>query len=228
MKCPYPSCRKDYNDESWPKVMDSWITPSGTGGSIAERTFHNRLYIVTRRCRFCQQLFHEIYVGRENFEDHTKDFEELDPTLELLVTYPVSKTKFEAKNIPKTIIDAFNEAERCRSVGSLTGTGGCLRKAVYTLCDDRNTGGRDYREKIENLPVKETYKELLKQIKWIGDNTTKPGEEKYTMEMIDVALEILPILIDDMYIKDEKTTEAARLLAKARSINQNIEVKKKK
>ena len=66
----------------------------------------------------------------------------------------------------------------------------------------------------------------LKQIKWIGDNTTKPGEEKYTMEMIDVALEILPILIDDMYIKDEKTTEAAKLLAKARSINQNLVEKK--
>lgn len=46
------------------------------------------------------------------------------------------------------------------------------------------------------------------------------------MEMIDVALEILPILIDDMYIKDEKTAEAAKLLAKARSINQNLVEKK--
>lgn len=98
MKCPYPNCRKDYNEESWPKVMDRWITPPGTGGSIAERAFHNRLYIVTRKCKFCQQLFHDIYVGRENFEDHTKMFEELDPTLESLVSYPVSKTKDE-KNL---------------------------------------------------------------------------------------------------------------------------------
>jgi len=223
MKCPYPNCRKDYNDKAWPKALDSWITPEGTGGSIAERAFHNRLYVITRKCRFCQQLFHEIYAGRENFEDHTKRFAELEPTLELLVTYPVAKTKFEAKTVPQKVIDAFQEAERCRSVGSLTGSGGCLRKSVYALCEDRGATGKDYREKIGNLPVKETYKELLKQIKWLGDNATKPGEEKYTLEMVDVALEILPILIDDMYIKDEKTIEAAKLLAKARSTNQNLE-----
>lgn len=223
MKCPYPDCRKDYNDGSWPKVMDNWITPPNTGGSIADRKFHNRIYLITRQCRFCQQLFHEVYVGRENFEDHTKSFAELDPTLESLVTYPVAKTKFEAKNVPKKVIDAFNETERCRSVGSLTGTASCLRKAVYALCDDRKTVGRNYREKISNLQVKEAYKELLRQIKWLGDNMTKSDEEKYTMKMIDVALEILPVLIDDMYTKDEKTAEASKLLAKARSVNMSKE-----
>ena len=223
MKCPYPNCRKDYNDEAWPKAMNTWVSPSGTGGSIAERAFHNRLYLITRKCRFCHQLFHDVYVGRENFEDHTKGFEELEPTLELLVTYPVSKTKFEAKNIPKKVIDAFNEAERCRSVGSLTGAGGCLRKTIYSVCDDKKVGGDNYREKIGNLNVKDTYKELLKQIKWLGDNMTKPGEEKYTMEMVDVALEILPVLVDDLYLKDEKADEAAKLLAKARSVNKSAE-----
>lgn len=98
MKCPYPNCRKDYNDDSWPKVMDSWLTPTGTGSSINNRGFFNRLYIVTRKCRFCDQLFHDISVGHENFEDHTKRFEELEPTIEPLVTYPLSKTNFEAKD----------------------------------------------------------------------------------------------------------------------------------
>lgn len=216
MKCPYPDCRKDYNDDSWFRIMDQWIDPRGAQESKSEREFHNRLYVITRECRFCGQFFHEVFVGHENFDE---DHDEIDPTLEPLVTFPVAKTKFEAKNVPKEEVNAFQEAERCRSVGSLTGTGGCLRKAVYALCDDKKVSGGDYREKISNLPVKEEYKELLKQIKWIGDNTTKPGEEKYTMKMIDVAIEILPILIDDMYIKDEKTAEATRLLAKARSAN---------
>lgn len=220
MKCPYSNCRKDYNDEAWPKLLKSWITPKGTGDSIAERKFQNRLYVITRQCRFCHQLFHEVYVGRENFDSH---FDAIEPTLELLIAYPVAKTKFEAKTIPENIIDAFHEAERCRSVGSLTGAGGCLRKAIYALCDQIGTDGRDYREKIGSLPVKETYKELLKQVKWLGDNATKPGEEKYSMEMIDVALEILPVLIDDMYIIDEKTIEATKLLARARSVNKKLE-----
>ncbi|MFA5792207.1 MAG: hypothetical protein WC884_04225 [Candidatus Paceibacterota bacterium] len=214
MKCPYNDCRKDYNDESWPKVKDTFIDPSDFGGSINDTEKENRIYLVSRRCRFCNRLFHEIFVGHGIFD---KDIYEIKPELELLVTYPVSKTKFESKNIPQKILDTFNEAERCRSVGSLTGTGGCLRKSVYTLCDLLEVTGSDYREKIGNLPVKDMYKELLKHIKWIGDNTTKPGEEKYTMKMLDLALEILPVLIDDIYLKDERINEANRLLAKVKS-----------
>ena len=37
--------------------------------------------------------------------------------------------------------------------------------------------------------------------------------------MVDVALEILPVLIDDLYLKDEKMDKASKLLAKARSVN---------
>lgn len=212
MRCPYSECHKDYN-EGWKKEYEGWIDPDSFNGSINHKTFHNRLFIITRQCRFCHNYFHEIYIGHENYDGGKKE-----PTLELLVTYPVSKTKFEAKNIPKTVLSAFNEAERCRSVGSLTGTGGCLRKVVYELCDARKADGVDYREKITNLPVKDTYKDLLKQIKWLGDSATKPGEEKYTMPMIDIALEILPVIIDDLYLKDEKTENATRLLAKARSV----------
>jgi len=220
MRCPYSDCRKDYNDETWLKVVDSWINPSDFGSSINERKTQNRLYIVSRRCRFCHSLFHEVWVGHEDFKD---GWQEIDNTLELLVSYPISKTKFESKSIPKKVLDAFNEAERCRSVGSLTGTGGCLRKSVYALCDAQEISGSDYREKISNLPVKGIYKELLKQIKWLGDSTTKPGEEKYDMTMVDVAMEILPVLIDDIYLKDERAEEAARLLAKAKSLNNSKE-----
>ncbi len=219
MRCPFPDCRKDYNDDHWPKAMEGWINPSGVGDSIKERQSLHRLFVITRRCKFCLQFFHDVYVGHENFEDHTKRFTELEPTIIPLVTYPVSKTQFEAKNIPKKIIDAFNEAERCRAVGSLTGVGGCLRKTVYALCDEIGVQGRDYREKIANLPVKDIYQELLKQIKWLGDNATKPDGESYTMEMADLALEMLPLLIDDLYLKDERVEKAAKLLAKGRSIS---------
>lgn len=223
MKCPYPNCKKDYNDESWPRVMEEWIDPEGFGRSINERKTLNRLFVVSRKCRFCGQYFHDVYIGHENFDIA---FDEEKSTLELLVTYPIGKTQFEAKTIPDKVIESFHEAERCRAVGSLTGTGGSLRKSVYTLCDELRTIGEDYKEKIENLPVKDSYKELLKQIKWLGDNTTKPGEEKYSMEMVDSAIEILPLLIDDIYIKDEKTDQTTKLLARARSVNRIDIIKK--
>ncbi len=143
------------------------------------------------------------------------------PLLEPLVSYPSSKSQFESKGVPQVIRDHFNEAERCRSVGSTTGTGACLRKSVYALCDDKGAEGGDYREKISNLPVKDAYKELLKQIKWLGDNTTKPGEEIYTKEMVDEALEILPLLVDELYAVDDRIEKATKLLARARSKNPN-------
>jgi len=207
MKCPYVDCQKDYNDE-WSKKFDEFINPNDFGHSQIERRKHSRVYIITRKCGFCNRYFHEIFVGHET---------ERENSLKSLISYPLSKTKFKAKGIPQKAIDAFNEAERCRSVGSLTGTGGCLRKVIYAVCDDKDVDGKDYREKINNLPVKDTYKELLKQIKWLGDTTTKPGKEKYTMKMADDAFEILSILIDDLYLKDEKMEEVAKLLAKTRS-----------
>lgn len=145
----------------------------------------------------------------------------MNNTKELLFTFPSSKTKFEAKKIPKNIKDAFSEAERCRSIGSLSGVGACLRKTIYMICDDQQVSGDDYRKKIGNLPFKGGYKELLKQIKFLGDNTTKPGEEKYVMKDADLALDVLPILIEELYAKDEKIDEVEKILAKVRSTKKN-------
>lgn len=216
MKCPYSDCRKDYNDSLWDNVAEDWINPNDYNASFAQRTSDDRIFLISRRCRFCQRLFHEIFIGKEKFD---KEIGWGEPILNPLISYPQSKTKFESKKVPKIVVDAFNEAERCRSVGSLTGTGGCLRKTIYTLCDEIGVEGEDYRKKISNIPVKDIDKELLTQIKWLGDNITKPGEEKYTMEMVDAALEILPVIIDNLYIQDEKTEDIAKLLAKARSAN---------
>lgn len=220
MKCPYPDCRKDYNDD-WEPVQNEYLNPDGFGHSQLEKEHRNRLHITTWQCRFCHQYFHSVSVGQEVFETNARGYtNKVRDDLESLVIYPVSKTKFEAKTIPARVRDAFNEAERCRSVGSVTGAGAALRKAIYALCDEKAATGADYREKIGNLPVKDDgHKELLKQFKWLGDNVTKPGEETYDVKMLDAALEILPVVIDGMYLQKEKEEETAKLLAKARSAN---------
>ncbi len=208
MKCPYPECQKDYNDEHWDKAYNGFVNPDDFGGSWKERLNLNRLFLISRHCRFCHQYFHEVFMGHET---------DGDEKLEFLAAYPSAKTTFEATKTPKTVRDYFNEAERCRSIGSLTGTGACLRKAVYALCDDANSLGRDYREKITNLPVRTELQELLKQIKWLGDNVTKPGPETYSLEMVDAAIEILPLVVDELYAKDERMEKASKILAKALS-----------
>ncbi len=212
MKCPYSNCRKDYNEE-WPNVFEGFINPKPFGASQVERS-QERPYMELRRCRFCNQLFFSLFIANEGWSGY--DFQIAKK--EIIISYPAASSKFTSKKVPGQVIESFNEAERCRSVGSLTGAGACLRKAIYTVCDDKVKTDDDYREKIVNLPVKSEYKELLKQIKWLGDNVTKPASEGYSLPMIDLALDILPIIIDQLYAKDEQIEQVGKLLAKARSI----------
>lgn len=201
MKCPYHDCQKDFNPE-WGNQIER-VHPT----SHCEKG--DGLWIETSTCKFCERKFHEIY--RALYHDgYTRK-------KELLFIFPSTKTNFESKKIPKEIREAFNEAERCRSVGSLTGVGACLRKTVYSICDDKKVAGKNYKIKISNLPVKGKYQDLLKQVKWLGDNTTKPGEEKYSMEDATLALEILPLLIEELYAKDEVIEKVEKVLSKVKS-----------
>jgi hypothetical protein len=207
MKCPYHDCQKDFNVEWGADVKDVYPTPYCEEG--------DGLRIATATCRFCKRQFHEISRTKKVKNEQFDRYDTVKK--ELLFTFPSGKTQFESKSIPQKIKEYFNEAERCRSIGSLTGVGACLRKTVYAICDDKNVDGRDYREKIGNLPVKGKYQDLLKQVKWLGDMTTKPGDEKYSMADVDLALQILPLIIEELYVKDEKIEEVERILAKVRS-----------
>lgn len=210
MKCPYHDCQKDFNPEwgdSRQTVEPTTYSEEGDG-----------LWVETFSCKFCNRQFHEIYRSQDVVDkDHNDRTRHTQQRKELLFTFPTMKTKFLAKRIPSKIKQYFNEAEQCRAIGSLTGVGACLRKTVYAICDDKNTQGRDYREKIGNLPVAGKYQDLLKQIKWLGDNTTKPNEENYSLTEADLALEILPLLIEELYEKDEKIEEVEKILAKVKS-----------
>ena len=193
----------------------------GAQANYGAEFFLNRVFLVSRKCHFCNQLFHEIYVGHENKYEFNDEGELVpgsdDPTRELVATYPAAKASFKSKAVPKSIRELFHEAERCRSIGAMTGVSACLRKAVYTLCDDQKASGDTYREKITNLPVTgEVYKELLRQVKFIGDNMTKPDGDNYTSVQIDIALGVLPVVIDKVYEQDEQIDSAQKALAAAR------------
>lgn len=150
-----------------------------------------------------------------------------DPVVEFLASYPPSKTRFESKSLPKEARDAFHEAERCRSVGALVGASACLRKCIYAVCDDLKVAGDNYREQIDNLPAKKAeYRELLKQVKFLGDNMTKPSGTEYNKQQIDLAVEVLPLVLDDIYATDGKVLLAQKILAKVQSKNSGQKVKK--
>ncbi len=46
---------------------------------------------------------------------------------------------------------------------------------------------------------------------------TKPSGTEYTKEQINLALEVLPLALDDLYATDAKVLEAQKILAKVSS-----------
>jgi hypothetical protein len=224
MKCPYHDCQKDYNDERWAPYYEGFIQDVKDMSPYDKQLQDGKLHIKARCCHFCNRFFYDIHIGHAEQRKSPIQYSDEIILDEFLMSYPSSKNIFEAKSVPEKIRNYYNEAERCRSIGSLTGVGACLRKTIYAVCDDQQAQGNDYREKISNLSIKNSYSELLKQIKWLGDNTTKPGKEKYTLEMVDQAIKIIPLLIDELYSKDERAEKIAKLLANTRS-KQDKEIK---
>lgn len=212
MKCPH--CGKDYNPD-WPTVKK--FVNHDEDSAIVIKSQPHQVFVESMRCRFCNNLFHDIFIGYEDWQlEQGSPWECKSIIKEPLISYPFAKTSFES-NVPKSIVDAFNEAEKCEAIKSVTGAGACLRKTVYMLCDDLKIQGRDYREKITNLSTKQIFRNALHQIKWLGDTVTKPGEEKYTLSDIKDALELLPPLIEELYAKDERIEQITKSLAKINS-----------
>lgn len=138
----------------------------------------------------------------------------LKPTL--LFQYPPRKVFFGKDVVPKVILDAFNEAERCYSIGSRTGTTACLRKCIYLICDDKVSDPTlvDYSEKIKALfPQGTNFFELSQQIKWLGDKHVHGEQEMaYTDQSIKMALDIFPIIISEIYERPEVIKQAKNIL----------------
>lgn len=226
MKCPH--CTKDINF-SW---ANKQIELSKNSASP--------IFYQTLECHHCHQIIFFLFKGLTYFfheeikssissyarravlgpqsvteKSHVKELKKINeiPT-DLIFQYPFQKTVFNITGISIKIKESLNEAERCFSVGARNGTTACLRKCIYAICDDRKVEGADYSKKIEKLfPLKNEFSELAKQIKWLGDNHMhNVNEEKYTKEHIEKAIEVMPLIIREIYGNDEKIKEVKNLL----------------
>lgn len=69
----------------------------------------------------------------------------------IIFQYPSGKAELP-DYIPENIRKFYREAVNAYNFGLLNSASIMCRKVIYELCDKQRTTGKDYKEKIKNLP----------------------------------------------------------------------------
>ena len=226
-KCPH--CNRDCHSDD---RVDAGVIPEDIGlektegehGGIVAKTPEIIAY-QAYQCRFCENVFCNFFKSRKihrvapgvpwSEAVHQEKTTEIKLG-EKIFSYPTSGLGFTADSVPENIQKTFEEALKCFSVGSNLGTATCLRRCVYELCDDQEASGEHYAQKIINLKIDQDT-ELLQHIKWLGDDFAHEGPDAFDSDMVEKAVEVTRIIIEDIYRKDELKEEAAKVLKRGRT-----------
>lgn len=238
LKCPFPSCKKDVDFGWTDKEIEISCSENNPVFYRLLRCHHceeTAFFLFKGLTEAKKEEFQETRNSYAMIGGNRGNNSEPRPLIlnlqelvnkesKLIFQYPFRKTIFQIKGIPSKVKESLVEAEKCFSVGAKNGCATCLRKCVYALCDDikeSNIDGYetekehlDYVKKIDKLlPEQNEFVELLKHIKWLGDkHAHNVNEESYTYEDVKQALDIMPLIIKEIYGKKEKIKTVRNVL----------------
>ncbi len=132
---------------------------------------------------------------------------------ETIFQYPSTKVDLP-DYIPQDIRRFYREAVEAYNFSLLNSASVMCRKTIYELCDKKAARGRDYREKIQNLGLDKRITDPLLNIKNIGDETVHA--KGWDKETIGKAIDVLGILIDMLYVQEERIKDFTRHYSKAK------------
>ena len=115
--------------------------------------------------------------------------------------------------IPERIRRYYLEAIRAYNFGLRDSASIMCRKVIYELCDKQKATGRDYKEKISNLGLDKRITDPLLNIKNIGDETVH--STGWDDETIRRAIDALGIIIDMVYVQEQRIKDFSRHYSKA-------------
>lgn len=134
---------------------------------------------------------------------------------EVLMQYPSQDYEIP-EYIPKTIRKFFREAIKAYSFGLPNSASAMCRRTIYEICNKQKTQGRDYKQKIINLGLDKRITDPLLNIKSIGDDTLH--SEGWDKETIKMAIDTLGIIINMIYIQEERIKDFSKDYSKAKQL----------
>lgn len=131
----------------------------------------------------------------------------------IIFQYPSGKSELP-NYIPENIRKFYREAVSAYNFGLLNSASVMCRKVIYELCDKKATTGKNYKEKIKNLGLDKRITDALLNIKNIGDETVHA--KGWDKETIEKAIDVLGIIIDMIYIQEERIKNFTKHYSKAK------------
>ena len=124
----------------------------------------------------------------------------------LVVTYPPTRIDFNPENIPRDIINTFEQAITCHSTGCFVASAIMVRRTLEEVCVDQGTEGNNLKKRIEDLKSKITIsKELLdgmNELRILGNDATHVEAKEYeniSEEETTIAIECAKEILKSLY-----------------------------
>lgn len=128
---------------------------------------------VTLRCPHCGHIgtFNSVPTNDLNISDHAYNyymgirkcpndkchghlFFIMNSNGQVIFSSPSELIPFEKENIPNPVLMAFEEAIKCHSNDCFIASAIMIRKTLEEICHDRNSTGKNLKERIKNLGTK--------------------------------------------------------------------------
>ena len=210
--CPYCKTKKiTYTDEAYEK--DDWFIDNEDKTRSHFRTSHFLL-----RCNGCN---YTTYIKRVNKLTPRYQLPATEGEIISLMQYP-SENESLPSYINENIRKFYSEAIEAFNFGLLNSASAMCRRTIYEICDKKKVEGKDYQEKIKNLGLDKRITDPLLNIKNIGDESLHA--KGWDVETIKKAINALGLIIDLMYVAEEKIKDFSKHYTK---VNQTRRVEEK-
>jgi Domain of unknown function (DUF4145) len=124
----------------------------------------------------------------------------------IVSTFPYKTVDFNSVDIPEKIILTFKEALGCFSNQFYVAAGVMIRKTLEELCDFEGAVGSNLHKRIEDLKIKITIsndlKDAISELKLLGNDAAHielKDFENIGNDEIEVAIEIIKELLKSLY-----------------------------
>lgn len=137
---------------------------------------------------------------------------------ELVATYPAERIDFDANDVPLGVISALKEAITCHASECYVASAIMIRKTLEELCAERESGGDNLQQRIQNLRAKlvipEELLDGLDDIRLLGNDAAHIDSRTYD----DVGKEEVEVAIDFTKEVLKAAYQYKGLLARIRSL----------
>ncbi len=123
-----------------------------------------------------------------------------------LHTYPTQKIPFEKKGIPENVLKAFEEAVVCHSNECFVASAIMLRKTLEEICIERNSTGKNLKDKLKDLGGKIFVpKELIEgmdELRLLGNDAAHIEAQAFNQigkEEVEVSIEFTKEILKGVY-----------------------------